>query len=180
MKAIKMVVTNLEESYMDPNSQARENMHYAQCLAGMAFSNALLGIVHSMAHKTGAAFSTGHVPHGCANAMYLPHVIEYNANNPRALARYAQIAQELGIEGHDAKELTHGLIRLIRRMNAFLNIPHGLQEFGVKEDEFLEKLPDIAHNAVLDACTSTNPNPIDDATMAELFKHCYYDTPWEF
>ena len=180
MKAIKMVVTNLEESYVDANGKAREQMHYAQCLAGMAFSNALLGIVHSMAHKTGAAFSTGHVPHGCANAMYLPHVIEYNANNPRALARYAQIAQELGIEGHDAKELTQGLIDKIRRMNRFLNIPMGLKEFGVKEDEFLEKLPEIAHNAVLDACTGTNPNPIDDATMAELFKHCYYDTPWKF
>ncbi len=180
IKAIKMVVNYLEESYVDPNGKAREEMHYAQCLAGMAFSNALLGIVHSMAHKTGAAFSTGHVPHGCANAMYLPHVIEYNANNPRALARYAQIAMELGLEGHDSKELTQSLINLIRRMNVFLNIPHGLKEFGVKEDEFLEKLPTIAHNAVLDACTGTNPNPIDDKTMEELFKCCYYDTPWKF
>ena len=180
IKAIKMVVNYLEESYVDPNGKAREEMHYAQCLAGMAFSNALLGIVHSMAHKTGAAFSTGHVPHGCANAMYLPHVIEYNANNERALARYAQIAMELGLEGHDSRELTQSLVNLIRRMNVFLGIPHGLKEFGVKEDEFLEKLPAIAHNAVLDACTGTNPNPIDDKTMEELFKCCYYDTPWKF
>lgn len=180
LKAIKMVCTYLEESYVDPNGYAREEMHYAQCLAGMAFSNALLGIVHSMAHKTGAAFSTGHVPHGCANAMYLPHVIEYNANNDRALARYAQIAQSLGLEGHDAKELTHALINKIRRMNVALGIPHGLKEFGVKEDEFLEKVDEIAHNAVLDACTGTNPNPIDDKRMAELLKCCYYDTPWEF
>ena len=180
LKAIKMVCTYLEESYVCADGKAREEMHYAQCLAGMAFSNALLGIVHSMAHKTGAAFSTGHVPHGCANAMYLPHVIEYNANNPRALARYAQIAQELGLEGHDAKELTQSLVEKIRRMNVFLGIPHGLKEFGVDEKEFLEKLPEIAHNAVNDACTGTNPNPIDDATMAELFKCCYYDTPWKF
>ena len=65
-------------------------------------------------------------------------------------------------------------------MNVTLNIPHGLKEFGVDEKEFLEKLPEIAHNAVLDACTGTNPNPIDDAKMAELFKCCYYDTPWKF
>ena len=180
IKAIRMVANYLEESYVDPNGKAREEMHYAQCLAGMAFSNALLGIVHSMAHKTGAAFSTGHVPHGCANAMYLPHVIEYNANNPRALARYAQIASELGLEGADSKELTQSLINFIRRMNVTLNIPHGLKEFGVDEKEFLEKLPEIAHNAVLDACTGTNPNPIDDEKMAELFKCCYYDTPWKF
>lgn len=180
LKAIKMVKTYLIDSYNNPDGYAREEMHYAQCLAGMAFSNALLGIVHSMAHKTGAAFSTGHVPHGCANAMYLPHVIEYNANNPRALARYAQIAQALGLEGHDAHELTQALVDMIRNMNVQLGIPHGLQEFGVKEDEFLAKLPEIAHNAVGDACTGTNPNPIDDKTMEELFKCCYYDRPWKF
>ena len=75
---------------------AREQMHYAQCLAGMAFSNALLGIVHSMAHKTGAAFSTGHIPHGCANAIYLPYVIQYNAKDATAKKRYADIARACG------------------------------------------------------------------------------------
>ena len=75
----------------DGDMAAREQMHYAQCLAGMAFSNALLGIVHSMAPKTGAAFSTGHIPHGCANAIYLPYVIQFNAKN--AEARYADIAR---------------------------------------------------------------------------------------
>ena len=74
---------------------AREQMHYAQCLAGQAFSNALLGIVHSMAHKTGAAFSTGHIPHGCANAIYLPYVIKYNAHEPEAMHRYADIARRV-------------------------------------------------------------------------------------
>ena len=71
----------------------------AQCLAGMAFSNALLGIVHSMAHKTGAAFSTGHITHGCANAMYLPYVIKYNAKDPIAAKRYAEIARRVGLPG---------------------------------------------------------------------------------
>lgn len=78
LQAIEMVLDNLPASY-NCDMDAREQMHYAQCLAGMAFSNALLGIVHSMAHKTGAAFSTGHIPHGCANAIYLPYVIKYNA-----------------------------------------------------------------------------------------------------
>lgn len=78
LQAIEMVLAYLPASY-NKNMEAREQMHYAQCLAGMAFSNALLGIVHSMAHKTGAAFSTGHIPHGCANAIYLPYVIKYNA-----------------------------------------------------------------------------------------------------
>ena len=83
LQAIEMVFDYLPASY-NGNMTAREEMHYAQCLAGMAFSNALLGIVHSMAHKTGAAFSTGHITHGCANAMYLPFVIKYNAKEPAA------------------------------------------------------------------------------------------------
>lgn len=180
LKAIQMVNTYLLDSFNNNEGKGREEMHYAQCLAGMAFSNALLGIVHSMAHKSGAAFSTGHIPHGCANAMYLPHVIEYNANNKRALERYAQIATALGIQGADAKEQTQGLINRIHELNTLLGIPHSMKEFGVKEDEFLEKLPSIAHEAVNDACTGTNPNPIDDKTMEELFKCCYYNTPWKF
>lgn len=180
LKAIKMINTSLVDSFNNPDGKGREDMHYAQCLAGMAFSNALLGIVHSMAHKTGAAFSTGHIPHGCANAMYLPHVIEYNANNKVALERYAQIAQALGIEGKDAHEQTQGLINRIHELNTLLGIPHSMQEFGVNEDEFKEKLATISHNAVLDACTGTNPNPIDDKHMEELFKCCYYNTPYKF
>ena len=88
LQAIEMVLDYLPASY-NCDMDAREQMHYAQCLAGMAFSNALLGIVHSMAHKTGAAFSTGHIPHGCANAIYLPYVIKYNAKDPVAAKRYA-------------------------------------------------------------------------------------------
>ena len=180
LKAIKMINTSLVDSYKNPNGKGRENMHYAQCLAGMAFSNALLGIVHSMAHKTGAAFSTGHIPHGCANAMYLPHVIEYNANNKVALERYAQIAQSLGIEGKDAKEQTEGLIARLHELNDLLGIPQSMQEFGVKEDEFKAKLSMIAHNAVGDACTGSNPNPIDDKKMEDLFVCCYYNKPYKF
>lgn len=180
LKAIKMINTSLVDSYNNPNGKGREEMHYAQCLAGMAFSNALLGIVHSMAHKTGAAFSTGHIPHGCANAMYLPHVIEYNANNGRARDRYAQIAQTLGIEGETAREQTQGLINRLHELNHLLGIPQSMQEFGVEEKEFKEKLKTIAHNAVGDACTGSNPNPIDDEKMADLFECCYYNKPYKF
>ena len=98
LKAIHMVFDYLPDSY-NGDKTAREQMHYAQCLAGMAFSNALLGIVHSMAHKTGAAFSTGHIPHGCANAIYLPYVIQYNAKDTVAADRYAEIARRMGLEG---------------------------------------------------------------------------------
>ena len=98
LQAIEMVLDYLPASYKC-DKVAREQMHYAQCLAGMAFSNALLGIVHSMAHKTGAAFSTGHIPHGCANAIYLPYVIKYNAKDPIAAKRYAEIARRMGLAG---------------------------------------------------------------------------------
>ena len=102
LQAIEMVLEYLPASY-NGNTHAREEMHYAQCLAGMAFSNALLGIVHSMAHKTGAAFSTGHIPHGCANAIYLPYVIQYNAKDTVAADRYAEIARRMGLEGRSMR-----------------------------------------------------------------------------
>ena len=93
-----MVFDYLPASY-NGNMEARAQMHDAQCLAGMAFSNALLGIVHSMAHKTGAVFSTGHITHGLANAMYLPYVIKYNAKDPIAAKRYAEIARKSRTSG---------------------------------------------------------------------------------
>ena len=174
LKAAKMVNDNIVASYYgDP--EARANMHYAQCIAGMAFTNALLGLTHSLAHKTGAAFSTGHVPHGCANAMYLPHVIECNAHDPRAHQRYAQIAEYLGLGGYGEDGRVRKLIERVRDLDRALNIPHGLQEFGVKEDEFLAKVDTIAHNAVLDACTPENPRKMNDELMANVLKCCYYD-----
>ena len=172
MRAIVMVVEYLKDSY-DGDMEAREQMHYAQCLAGMAFSNALLGIVHSMAHKTGAAFSTGHIPHGCANAMYLPYVIKYNAKDERAKKRYAEIATALKLEGKCEDCLIDALCAKIEEMNKYFGIPKTLKEYGIDEKEFNEKVDKIAELAVGDACTGSNPRAIDPATMAKLFKTIY-------
>lgn len=184
IKAIEMVVAYLPSSYKG-NKESRAQMHDAQCLAGMAFSNALLGIVHSMAHKTGAAFHEGamadqHIPHGCANAIYLPFVIKYNAHEAAASARYAEIARMLGLAGNSEKALVENLCRLIDDMNTAMNIPHTLQEFGVDEKEFLAKVDEIAANAVGDACTGSNPRAITPEVMAQLLKCTYYGTEVDF
>ena len=179
IKAIEMVFDYLPESYRG-DMHAREQMHYAQCLAGQAFSNALLGIVHSMAHKTGAAFSTGHIPHGCANAMYLPYVIKYNAKDPVASSRYAEIAKRVGLSGLSEKSLINALIKKIECFNKTLGIPKTMKDFGVEEAEFKAKLKDIAANAVGDACTGSNPRQITPEQMEQLFTCIYYGTEVDF
>ncbi|MBD5638691.1 iron-containing alcohol dehydrogenase [Clostridium botulinum] len=168
MQAIIMVKEYLVKSY-NGNKEARGQMHLAQCLAGMAFSNALLGITHSMAHKTGAVF---HIPHGCANAIFLPYVIQYNAKS--CGERYATIAKKLGLAGENQDELVKSLIEMIREMNKTMNIPSNLKEYGIAEEEFKENVKYISHNAVLDACTGSNPREIDDETMEKLFACTYY------
>ena len=170
IKAAEMVKDNLINSF-NGDTKAKEEMHEAQCLAGMAFSNALLGIVHSMAHKTGAVF---HIPHGCANAIFLPYVIEYNRKNCEN--RYAHIAKALNLKGSNDSELTDALISKINEMNLILNIPCSMKEYGIDEKDFKDNLAFIAHNAVLDACTGSNPRPIDDSTMEKLFECTYYGT----
>ena len=179
LKAIEMVFDYLPASYRC-NMEARAKMHDAQCLAGMAFSNALLGIVHSMAHKTGAAFSTGHITHGLANAMYLPYVIKYNAKDPVAAKRYAEIARFVGLGGASEKALINSLCEKINEFNVILNIPATLKDFGIKEDEFKEKIATISENAVGDACTGSNPRTIDPAAMERLFTCIYYGTEVDF
>ena len=179
LQAIEMVFDYLPASY-NGNMVAREQMHYAQCLAGMAFSNALLGIVHSMAHKTGAAFSTGHITHGCANAMYLPYVIKYNARDAVAAHRYAEIARRMGLVGTSEQALINSLCEKIDDFNVQMNIPKSLKEFGIIEDEFKEKIAKISELAVSDACTGSNPRAIDPATMERLFNCVYYGTEVDF
>lgn len=174
LKAIEMVNMHLVNSYKG-NMEARGEMHEAQCLAGMAFSNALLGIVHSMAHKVGAVF---HIPHGCANAIFLPYVIKYNRK--ACEDRYANIARHIGLKGESERELTDALIDLINKFNKELNIPSSMKEYGIEEDDFKANLKFIAHNAVLDPCTGSNPREVDDETMEKLYTCAYYGSDVDF
>lgn len=177
-----MIHNDLVASY-NGDMDARDRMHNAQCLAGMAFSNALLGIVHSMAHKTGAAYSGGHIVHGCANAMYLPKVIKYNSKVESAAERYADIARFIKLEGNTTEELVEALIAEIKKMNAALNIPTCIKEYEggiIDEKEFMDKLPQVAELAIGDACTGSNPRQPSQEEMEKLLKACYYDLPIDF
>ena len=189
--AIEMIQRDLVDSY-NGDMKARDNMHSAQCLAGIAFSSGLLGIVHSMAHKTGAVFADlgAHIIHGAANAMYLPKVIAYNAKNPEAKKRYGVIADYMKLGGKNDDEKVAALIKYIRGFNDKLNIPHCIKNYGadsypveqgfVPEDIFLKRLPEIAKNAILDACTGSNPRQPNQEEMEKLLKCCYYDTEVDF
>ena len=190
LHAIREIVEWLPKSYAG-DKEGRQHMHDAQCLAGIAFSSGLLGIVHSMAHKTGAAFSGGHIIHGCANAMYLGKVIQFNARDERAKARYAFIAKEiLHLEGNTEDELVAALVQKIRDINDALNIPQGIKNYGeggtksetsiIDEKEFFEKAPEVARLAIEDACTLSNPRKPTQEEMEQLLKCVYFDLPVEF
>lgn len=189
LHAIKLIHNNLKKSY-DGDMIARDTMHNAQCLAGMAFSNALLGIVHSMAHKTGAAFSGGHIIHGCANAMYLPKVIKYNSKNEEAAERYAEIARFIDLKGETTEELVDALIAELRSMNDQLNIPQAIKNYGpggvkadesiIDEKEFMDRLSETAKNAIADACTGSNPRIPTQEEMEKLLVAVYYDKDIDF
>ena len=162
LQAILMVKDNLLKSFQG-NRDAREQMHIAQCLAGMAFSNALLGITHSLAHKIGALF---HIPHGCANAILLPYVIAYN--KAAALQEYAKVARELQLSGDSPEEQTASLIQFIQELNKQLDIPLTLEAAGVAADTFDSNLKAIAKNAAGDPCTGSNPRPADAAALEKI------------
>ncbi|WP_072500157.1 iron-containing alcohol dehydrogenase [Olsenella phocaeensis] len=190
LHGIREITTWLPVSYTG-DKVARQHMHDAQCIAGIAFSSGLLGIVHSMAHKTGAAFSGGHIIHGCANAMYLGKVIQFNAKDARAAERYAFVAKEiLHLEGETNEELVAALVQYIRDLNDKLDIPQAIKNYGeggvksetsiIDEKEFLEKLPTVAANAIADACTGANPRQPSQEDMEQLLKCVYYDLPVEF
>ncbi len=168
MKSIEMIRDYIVASY-NGCKEARGKMHVAQCLAGMSFSNAILGIVHSMAHKSGAML---HVPHGCANAIYLPHVIRFNAEE--APAKYVDIAKRLGLPGNSDQEYVEALAQLIESLNKALGIPATLKEYGIDEAVFKQHHAEMAESAVGDPCTGTNPRSVSVAQMTELFRLAYY------
>ncbi|MGE4548110.1 MAG: iron-containing alcohol dehydrogenase [Intestinibacillus sp.] len=174
MRSIEMTVRDVVNSY-EGDSAARENMHISQCMAGMAFSNAILGIVHSMAHKTGRLFG---IPHGCANAIYLPYCIQYNAKDAAPI--YADIARRLHLVGSTDQELTDNLVALVEELRRQMSMPATMKDFGVDETFFLEHLDAIAEGAVGDPCTGTNPRSINPSQMRELFLSAYYGKKVDF
>lgn len=167
-QAVSDIFDHLEASYCG-DQEARSKMHIAQCLAGMAFSNALLGITHSLAHKIGAIF---HIPHGCCNAILLPYVIQFNKKV--CLARYADLARAAGLPGRTDEQLVISYEKAIQAMNQELGIANSFKEHGVPEELYLEHKDAIAHNAVLDACTPENPREVDDALMGRILECAYY------
>ncbi len=180
LHSIKLIITNLVMSY-EGKKEAAEKMHYAQCMAGMAFSNALLGITHSLAHKTGAALG---IPHGLANAIYMPYIIRYNANkeaegyiqngiySPRS--KYAEIAKHIGVLEDKETILVEKLIGFVESINNALHIPASLREAGVEEMEFRKMADGIAENAAKDPCTGSNPRKADKDDLKKLL-HCIYE-----
>lgn len=167
MEAINMVNDNILDSFKE-SKKAREQMHIAQCLAGMAFTNALLGITHSMAHKVGAVFD---IPHGCANAIFLPYVIEYNKNVCKD--RYVKIAKSLELKGKTEDELIESLVDRINQLNKSMDIPCTLKDYGISKEDFEKNLEYISENAVKDPCTASNPREITKEQMEKLFTCAY-------
>lgn len=174
LQAISDIYDSIVASYYG-DKEAREKMHIAQCLAGMAFSNALLGIAHSLAHKTGAVF---HIPHGCCNAILLPSVIEFNAKE--CAERYAAIARHIGLPGKTDEQLTNALVDSVKALNKKLEIAQTYKENGVSEELLNEHADAIAANAVLDPCTSSNPRKIDKEQMKQVLLCAYYGMPVTF
>lgn len=180
LHSIKLTITHLVMSH-EGKKEAAETMHYSQCLAGMAFSNALLGITHSLAHKTGAALG---IPHGLANAIYLPYVIRYNANKEAegyhqngiysAKSKYAQIAKYIGVLEEEESILVEKLIGFIESINNALHIPASLREAGIDEMEFRRLVDGIAEHAAQDPCTGSNPRKAEKSDLKKLL-HCIYE-----
>ncbi len=174
-KALKLVRSNLLKVYKNPEDlQARQRMHHASCLAGIAFSNAGLGLVHSMAHTMGGHF---HIPHGRANGVLLPYVMAFNAGcydklTPVA-ARYAKIARLLRLEGPSIRQSTFSLVRTVKQYVRQLHIPDTIQAAGIGEGLFEEALEEMAQAALADACTRTNPRTCDVADIKGIFRRAY-------
>ena len=158
-------------------------MHNASCIAGMAFTNAFLGLNHSIAHKLGGEF---HIPHGKANAIILPYVIKYNSTKPTkfvsfpkyeyfiADVKYANLARKLGLKADTTEEGVNSLIKAVQQLNAGINEPKSLQEAGIEEKEFLAKLDDLADKAFSDQCTSANPRVPLIPEIKQIMLDAYY------
>ncbi len=167
LKAIRMIFDFLPASYAG-DADARGKMHIAQCLAGMAFSNALLGIAHSLAHKVGAQYE---IPHGCCNAVLLPNVIRYNAK--ACQTRYADIARYLGLSGADDAALVDALVAKIEALNRTVDIAPTFKDHGVTEEKFNSTLDFVSTQAFGDPCTGSNPRITSPEDLKKILIACY-------
>ena len=186
MKAIQMVFEYLPISYKGGNSaevlEAREKMHNASCIAGMAFANAFLGVNHSLAHKLGGEF---HIAHGRANAILLPHVIKYNATIPTKFTsfpkyksyvadkKYAEIARMLGLKAITVEEGVNSLIEAINNLMKELNVPMTVKDCGIEEERYMAEIERLAVDAFDDQCTGANPRLPLITELVQIYKDIY-------
>ncbi len=183
-KAVELVFKNLREAYNNGNNKvAREKMHNASTIAGMAFTNAFLGVNHSLAHKIGAEF---HLPHGRINAILLPYVIRYNSQKPTKFVsfpkyeyfiadqKYADLSRRMNFPAYGNEEGVNSLIEEIKKLNADLNMPKSFREAGIDEQEFLSKVDMLADRAFEDQCTTANPRLPLVEELKQILLDSYY------
>ncbi|PQP89863.1 bifunctional acetaldehyde-CoA/alcohol dehydrogenase [Paenibacillus sp. AR247] len=183
LHAIRLVFENLEKSFHTADPLAREKMHNASTIAGMAFANAFLGINHSLAHKWGGQY---HTAHGRTNAILMPHVIRYNAQKPTKFAsfpkynhfvadlRYAEIARILGLPSRNTEEGVNSLIEAVRKLNQSLGIPEKFQDLGFDPADFEAKVDYLADRAFEDQCTTANPRMPLVSELADVYRNAFY------
>ncbi|MDT2524382.1 1-propanol dehydrogenase PduQ [Enterococcus raffinosus] len=171
-KAMRIIWQDLDKVVADrENKELREKIHNASCLAGMAFSEASLGICHSLAHALGGRF---HIPHGRANAILLPHVISFNAGiagdfaSP-ALTKYAEAANLLGLRSVTERTTVSLLIAGIQKLTRKFEVPKYVTELGIDEEEYLAAIPEMAEAALKDKCTLTNPRKVTREDLAGIY-----------
>jgi len=159
---LEIVFDNLKEAVQNPsNIQARQNMHDASFMAGLAFNNAWLGIVHSLSHQVGALYG---IPHGASNAIFLPNVIRYNSKESN---RFPDLAKVIG------KETAEDLAQAIETLRADVNNQAAIKEFGISREDWDKNLDFIANNAFLDPCTGFNPRKPTVEELKEIYNACY-------
>lgn len=186
LRALKMIFEYLPRAYDNGQTdvEAREKMANAATMAGMAFANAFLGVCHSMAHKLGAFH---HLPHGVANALMIEEVLRFNAaetpvkmgtfsqyDHPHTLARYAEVAEYLGIEGKNDTEKLEGLIKAINNLKARVGIKPTIKDYGIDEADFLARLDDMVEQAFDDQCTGANPRYPLMSEIKQMYLNAYY------
>lgn len=180
-KAIEICGTFLLRSYLDNNdTHARAKMHVASCLAGLAFNSASLGLNHGIAHAIGAKF---HIPHGRANAIVLPHVIEFNSGinkhskskkeYPKCVEKYCNVAKLLGVNNFNEITTIRALVGWIQFMNKEMNIPLSISQCGVDKREYMNAVESMAEKAIADSCTATNPRVPSKAEVCLILEHMY-------